>query len=357
MADDTLKGGGKEETEEVFEPLEVDDHGKPLAPAAGTGTAKGAEDAAAGEQDTLQGAASEDDDEDLDERVALNEEERETRKQERKLRAQRRRELNRHRDLENAQLRRQNDEMERRLAALEQGQGRVNITILNDKLATAETQVRQAEDALTRAAANIAKDPARFTEALHVANEARAIYTRLADYKTRVDAAGRGGGRPGGAQPDGRTREERPEPLPPSIQGRVSSFQNRHKWYDQAARDVDSQIVTVLDTAVSNEGFDPSGEEYWKELEKRMRSALPHRFMTAADNGAASGGRAGPPLAGGGESGSGGRAASGKNYVRVTPARRKAMEDAGSWDDPVKRNRMLKAYAKYDREHPPSGAA
>jgi len=38
-----------------------------------------------------------------------------------------------------------------------------------------------------------------------------------------------------------------------------------------------------------------------------------------------------------------------KTQVYVTPARRQAMEEAGAWDDVAKRNRMLKAYAEYDR--------
>ena len=41
--------------------------------------------------------------------------------------------------------------------------------------------------------------------------------------------------------------------------------------------------------------------------------------------------------------------ASTRKGVYVTPERRQAMEDAGVWDDPVARNKYLKAYAEYDR--------
>ena len=38
-----------------------------------------------------------------------------------------------------------------------------------------------------------------------------------------------------------------------------------------------------------------------------------------------------------------------KKEIYVTPERKQAMIDAGIWDDPVRRNQMLKAYASYDR--------
>ena len=41
--------------------------------------------------------------------------------------------------------------------------------------------------------------------------------------------------------------------------------------------------------------------------------------------------------------------ASTRKEVYVTPERKQAMIDAGAWEDPVKRARMLKAYQAYDR--------
>jgi hypothetical protein len=38
-----------------------------------------------------------------------------------------------------------------------------------------------------------------------------------------------------------------------------------------------------------------------------------------------------------------------KKEVYVTPDRKQAMIEAGYWDDPVKRNQMLKAYQAHDR--------
>jgi hypothetical protein len=36
--------------------------------------------------------------------------------------------------------------------------------------------------------------------------------------------------------------------------------------------------------------------------------------------------------------------------VYISPERKDAMQEAGVWDDPVLRNKYLKAYSDYDRE-------
>ena len=38
-----------------------------------------------------------------------------------------------------------------------------------------------------------------------------------------------------------------------------------------------------------------------------------------------------------------------KREIYVTPERKQAMIEAGIWDDPVRRNQMLKAYQAYDK--------
>lgn len=325
---------------EEFEILEVGADGKPLAKAEGADT----QQAGTG-SDTQAGAAGADelDDDDLDERVALSEEDRASRKEERKLRADRRREQNRRRELELVELRRNNDDMAKRLAAVEGGQSRVNVALLNDKLNQAEQQLRHAENLLTTATANAAKDPGRFTEALRLRDDARDAHRHLAGIKQRVDA---------GRETETRRTEETKTDIeiPAGIKHNVAIFQGKHPWYDPQTKDEDSAIVQALDETVNRAGYDPNTREYWDELERRIHKALPHRFKSA--NGAGNGTKS-PPIAGAGE----GASRPGTKVVRVTPERRKAMEEAGVWDDPTKRQKQLKAYAEWDRQHPTGSAA
>jgi hypothetical protein len=38
-----------------------------------------------------------------------------------------------------------------------------------------------------------------------------------------------------------------------------------------------------------------------------------------------------------------------RSEIYVTPERKAAMQEAGIWDDPVRRNRVLKEYREYDK--------
>lgn len=342
----------KEEVKEEFEVLEVDAKGQPVG-----GKPNGADTAVAGGEATQAGGSGADhigdeDDEDLDERVALNEEERAARREERKLRNEKRREANRRRELELVDLRRRNEEMERRLAAVEGGQSRINLTVLNERIEIAARQFQEAEQALAGAMANSAKEPGRVVQAMRLRDQARDAHVRLSDLKARYEAGGRGGAGKG-AEAGGERTEGRREPtgIDPAVQRRVDAFADKHDWYDLRGGNTDSRIVTAIDQEVAEAGFDPATKEYWDELERRCAKVLPHRFKPANGNGAAAatGGRKAPPMAGGGAPGEGGK--SGKTVVKVSPERRKAMEEAGAWDDKVKRDRMLRAYARYDREH------
>lgn len=332
----------KDKQEEALEILEVGADGKPVKtpPTSGSDTLA----AAGGDGASATPGGADEDDDDLDERVALTEEDRAARKEERKLRAERRRELNRRRELELVDLRRKNEEYERRLAVVEGTQSRVNVALLNDKLGIAEQQLRQAESLFTNAMANAAKDPGKVTEALRIRDAARDQHLRLVALKERVGAgqsseSGRGAGH---------SAEERPAELPATVRERVDAFTRKHTWYRLDGKDDDHKMMQALDQQVADAGYDPATSAYWDELEKRAARYLPHRFKTAAGNGAANGARQGPPVAG---SGAASAAASGKRVVKVTPERRKAMEEAGAWDDPAKRQKYLKAYEKYDREH------
>jgi hypothetical protein len=100
--------------------------------------------------------------------------------------------------------------------------------------------------------------------------------------------------------------------------------------------------MTALDNKIAEEGFRPETEEYWEELRKRAARALPHRFKSSAP-----GARKGPPVTSSREH----VPTSTRKQVFISPERKAAMIAAGDWDDPVRRNRMLKYYEQYDRQN------
>lgn len=162
------------------------------------------------------------------------------------------------------------------------------------------------------------------------------------------------------------TTRRAPQPAPEMLT-RARDWMADHSWYNANGTDQDSGIVRAIDNALLKEGFDPKTDDYFDELSDRVRDALPHRFKgrnQARDRGVREereerpqrlrdGGRAegdeerpqrrGPPVGGSGS----GRV----TEVYISPERRKALQEAGAFDDPVKMKRLLSAYSKYDKEH------
>jgi hypothetical protein len=63
----------------------------------------------------------------------------------------------------------------------------------------------------------------------------------------------------------------------PRIQSFAAQWMERNNWYDPTLRDTDSRVTRQLDEAMAEEGWDPSTEEYWDELDNRLRKYLPHK--------------------------------------------------------------------------------
>lgn len=110
----------------------------------------------------------------------------------------------------------------------------------------------------------------------------------------------------------------------------------RNSWYDPNGDDDDSVIAQAIDDKITAEGFDPSTQEYFDELDERLSKRLPHRYGKIPE-------RKGPPVTGSGrESSVGG--------YKLSPERVAAMKESGAWDDPARRERVIKEYKKYDKE-------
>lgn len=165
------------------------------------------------------------------------------------------------------------------------------------------------------------------------------------------------------------TTQQRPAPQPmrPIVQARVQEFATDNPWFDVNGNDMDSRLAKQIDTAVAEEGFDPSTDEYWDELDDRLRKYLPHRY--ADDGQQTQNGRAaprqtqqrqqapapqrrGPMVAGGSDRSPQG----GGKTVYLSPQRKEALQLAGALDrdgrtvlDKPKYLRILSQYADFDR--------
>jgi hypothetical protein len=133
------------------------------------------------------------------------------------------------------------------------------------------------------------------------------------------------------------------------VQKMAADWIRRNDWYDPQHRNTDSRIVKQIDEELTAEGgWDPATEEYWEELDERAKKYLPHRYELSYN---APNQRSRPrnmqTSTGRESSNSGG---SPKGQFMLEPDQVRAMKDAGFWDDPVKRNSMIKRYAAEARK-------
>ena len=128
---------------------------------------------------------------------------------------------------------------------------------------------------------------------------------------------------------------------------RASKWASENSWFNANGSDPDSMTAKAVDSNLIAEGFDPASKKYWKELNRRLADRLPHRFDDDGEPSynAPKSGRRGPPVGGSRD------ITPGKRQVYVSPDRVQALKDAGIWDDPERREKMLKIYSSYDRDN------
>jgi len=136
-----------------------------------------------------------------------------------------------------------------------------------------------------------------------------------------------------------------PNPITTEVQQNATRWLKKNSWYDPQARDTDSRIAKVIDQELAADGWDPSDPEYWDELDSRLSSRLPHRYT-------AKGGINVRKAAGPTASSRVANSSSAKpGTITISKERVQAIRDAGAWDDIEKRNKMIRAYAAYDRQN------
>ena len=284
-------------------------------------------DAEAEDQDEDGADEPQEDGEDEDERERIREARREERKLKKEL-AKQREASAKHKI---SALERRNEELARRLAAVESSAASFQFAQVDKAIEDEATRVEYAKMKLLQASQ--AGDAEAQVEYLEQLQESKARLAQIQAYKKQqLDNA---------RQP----KQNVPNPISTEVQRNATTWLNKNKWYDPQARDTDSRIAKVVDQELAADGWDPADPEYWDELDSRLSARLPHRYgaknsstTRSRPNTTASSRTANPS----------GKAA---NTITLSPDRVRAIKDAGAWDDPVKRNKMIKAYANYDRNN------
>lgn len=338
--DDQAKDKGTDELVEIVE-----------------GTPDGDERLSVQAQAAQAGAAEETDD------AQLTDEERERRAAERRAKKERRKRAIDRDKKEMNFLRGMNDRLEKRLLAVEAETVENRIVSVQGRASKLREQIKLADDLKKRALDADNSDDVVFADNTKADLQAELARVEAAEqqlrgvHQERVQAA----------------RAPTPKPQQQEVEPEVVNFARRfyanNRWCDPTGRSGDSRVVFELDNALTDEGYDPTTQEYWDELQSRVEARLPQHFQQKAaeqdddddedeppprrqepaqkPNGAAPQQPArkasGPKLPNGAPAGQG-------QKFYISAERKQALVDLGVWEDRVLRDRYIKKYMEYDRE-------
>jgi hypothetical protein len=305
----------------------------------------------------------EDEPEAEDERLGASEEteaEAEQKKQERashKTRNQKRKAAEARLRTEVRFLETRNDKLERQIQEIVSRQDSTDKSALDTKISQHKALIRKAESVMAEAVTNSKGD--ELAEAQRIRDQLR---DQLKDFEAAKEDSERA------------PEQEKPPPPNPKVVANARAWAKRNDWYDFNLKDRDSKIARVIDLEMIDEGFDPATKEYWDELDSRIAEVLPKRVKgKKAKNGrdtededidddedederpkskkrkereGVRAGNGGPKFRTGGP-GRDLRA----NEVYLSRERIEALKEAGAWDDLELREKYLKRYRDYDREH------
>lgn len=260
------------------------------------------------------------------------------RREERRLKKQLQREKARESNHLIETLRRQNEQLVERLSVVEKRTAGAELARLDKAIEDGHLKLQYAKVRMAEATAS--RDGKALADATEQWYEARRTVESLENMKKRATSE---------------PRAERSVPNAPdlTVQRKAASWMEKNSWYDPNGKDPDSKIASTIDEALTQEGWDPKTEEYWEELDERLTKYLPHRYNGGQRNNRSTqsniprgpkavvtgSGREAPSTARPGE-------------FRLSPERVRAIKEAGKWDDPTERQKMIRKYAEYDRQQP-----
>lgn len=213
---------------------------------------------------------------------------------------------------------------------LRQGGTRRDMTAIDERLHDAQRRYNEAEELMATA---IAKGEGEaHVRLLRIRDAAAREHNDLLQAKQQLAAE---------AEPVRQPVVTQEEKLR-TVRENTQRFQARNQWYGRDAEA--TQIAQAIDAQVAADGYDPSTAAYWQELEGRLSAAQEDGDLVLDRKPQ---GRRTPPS---GVSRSSKAPSAGRSQqIFVSQARIDAMKEAGQWDDPKVRNRVLKRFAEYDK--------
>ena len=243
------------------------------------------------------------------------------------------RKTNQEKDVRLQQLSRENEEFKRRLAQLERNTKAEQITRIDKNIEDAQVRLEYAKMKLSEATSN--NDGQAMVEAQTLWQNAQEEVRNLSSMRQRADAE---------------LRKPQQQNMPdPQVQKLASQWIRKNSWYNPEASDPDSRVAKKIDELMSAQGWNPADPDYWDELTSRLQKELPHRYNDSNDDEIREVRRPRNVVGSSGREASAAYGGVNRSQFTLSPERVKAMKEAGAWDNPERKQKMIRQFIAYDR--------
>jgi len=233
-------------------------------------------------------------------------------------------------DMKLQHLERKNQELMERLSVVERKTHSADLARIDKAIEDQELRLQYAKMKIAEAAS--AADGNAMTDAQEMMYEARRQIEAVASFKKSA------------VEP----RQTQGNVPDPRLQRLAANWMEKNDWYDPSGRDTDSKIAKQIDETLVAEGWNPTSQDYWEELDNRLHKYLPHKYNDSTDVRSSTKRPRSVVTSSGRESVNG---STNRNTFVLKPEQVRAMKDAGFWDDPNKRSKMIKRYAQEARNN------
>jgi len=168
------------------------------------------------------------------------------------------------------QVQQQNEEMKKRLSDLDKG-------YINEYGSRIESQSAAAKRMLQEAYDN--GDMEKMAQAQEIISGLTLEKERLRIQKSRSERQVQAETQQA-AQPRQQATQQ-----PRQLDRKLTSWMEKNPWFgDDGNRIMTASAKVIHEDIVINEGFDPNSDEYYQEIDRRMRREFPHKFQDKRQN-------------------------------------------------------------------------
>jgi hypothetical protein len=246
------------------------------------------------------------------------------------------RKTNQEKDVRLVQLQRENEQFKQRLGQLERNTKSEQLVRIDKHLEDTQVRLEYAKMKLAEATQN--GDGQAMVEAQTLWQQAQDEARNLSILRNRADQ-----------------ELKQPEPqvnVPdPTVQRLAAQWMRKNNWYNPDATDPDSRIAKKIDEVMSTQGWNASDPDYWDELDSRLQKELPHRYNDSNDDETRTVRRPRNVVGSAGREASAAFGGSNRSQFVLSPDRVKAMKEAGAWDNPERKARMIQQFMVFDRNN------